>query len=167
MKVLGELYERYMPLVYGVCLKYLKSREDSQDAVMQIFEKLIDQLQKHEVGNFKSWLHVLAKNHCLMQIRSSKGKQSVELENSGSENMEFSIVPHHDEEKGQEVNLNHLSGCMEKLSAEQKKCVELFFLEEKSYHQVVEASGYELKKVKSYIQNGKRNLKICMENHGA
>ena len=167
LKVLGELYERYMPLVFGVCLKYLKNREDSQDAVMQVFEKLIDQLQKHEVANFKSWLHVLAKNHCLMKMRSEKGKHSVEIENNASERMEFSIAPHHSDDDEKEVDLTRLNGCLEQLSEEQKKCVDLFFLQEKSYNQVVESSGYELKKVKSYIQNGKRNLKNCMENHGA
>ncbi len=167
MKVLGALYERYMPLVYGVCLKYLQSREESQDAVMQLFEKLIDQLKKHEVANFKSWLHVMAKNHCLMKIRSAKGQHSVEIENSMTESMEYSIALHHEDEEDKETDLTRLNGCMDQLSEEQRRCVKLFFLEEKSYNQVVEHSGYELKKVKSYIQNGKRNLKNCMEKHGA
>lgn len=166
VKLLGELYERYMHLVYGVCLKYLRSREEAQDAVMAIFERLIDQLMKHEVDNFKSWLHVLSKNYCLMHIRSGKSKMKVEFEKNASSVMEYELPVHHEEHKDNSVDLKILNGCMEELSHEQRKCVELFFMEEKSYKQIEEDSGYELKKVKSYIQNGKRNLKNCMERHG-
>ncbi len=77
INVLGELYSRYMELVYGVCLKYFKEPEESKDAVINIFEELVTKLKKYDVANFKSWLYQLAKNHCLMKIRSSKSKPLV------------------------------------------------------------------------------------------
>jgi len=163
LQLLGELYRPYMHLVYGLCLKYLKDRTDSQDAVMQIFEKLIDTVKEHEINNFKSWLYVLSKNHCLMWLRSKKHKISQESKDISTVNMESELVLHHDNEAIDEENLSKLEECLETLQLEQKTCVKLFYLEKRSYKEVVQLTTYELKKVKSHIQNGKRNLKNCME----
>ena len=162
LAVLGALYDRYMDLVYGVCLKYLKDREASQDATMQLFEKLVKTLRQHEVGNFKSWLYVMAKNHCLMQLRSQKRQFSdVNLEGV----MENGYQLHHEVEAESELeeNLVKLEGCIEQLQEEQKVCVGLFYLGKKPYKSIATETGMPLGKVKSHIQNGKRNLKICME----
>ena len=168
LEFLGKLYEKYMHLVYGVCLKYLKDRDASQDAVMQIFEKLIVELPKREIDNFKPWLHVIAKNHCLMQLRSEKSKtrRQEKIYESDSVFMENSYELHHNNEQVAEQDLEALKKCIEQLKTEQKKCVSLFYLKEKCYQEIVDETDFELKKVKSHIQNGKRNLKICMENNG-
>ncbi|HMP99114.1 MAG TPA: RNA polymerase sigma factor [Cyclobacteriaceae bacterium] len=162
MAVLAQLYQRYTHLVYGLCLKYLKDREESQDAVMQIFEKLRESLKQHEVQYFKSWLYVTSKNHCLILLRARK-KELKLRENIAEETMENQLLLHHEEEQGLEQNLGKLEKCIEELAEEQKSCVKLFYLEEQCYKDIAQATGYDLKKVKSYIQNGKRNLKICME----
>jgi RNA polymerase sigma-70 factor (ECF subfamily) len=161
----GELYERYVHLVYGVCMKYLKNEEDSKDAVMQIFEKLLVELKSHEITNFKSWLHVLAKNHCLMWLRSARVRHEKSiLTFEVSEDMENGNGLHLTEEDvNLEDNLVMLEKGIQVLPAEQKQCIELFYLQQKCYKEIVEISGYDLKKVKSYIQNGKRNLKIYLE----
>ena len=161
LELLGILYQRYMHLVYRVCLKYFKDRDQSQDAVMQLFEQLITSLRKHEVENLKSWLHVTARNLCLMELRKRKPQTS--LENISEINMESDDYGHHDNEKPMEEDLSKLENCIEKLKVDQKQCVSLFYLEQKSYVEVAEQTSFPLKKVKSYIQNGKRNLKICME----
>ena len=168
LEYLGQLFERYIHLVYGTCLKYLKDREASQDATMQIFEKLISEIPKRDILNFKSWLHVLTKNHCLMQLRSEKSRQA------GKEKMMQNEIIFM--ESDQEMNLNNeslldrdlevLKKCIDQLKDEQKECIKLFYLEEKCYQEIAESTRFELKKVKSYIQNGKRNLKICMDQHG-
>jgi RNA polymerase sigma factor (sigma-70 family) len=163
LAVLGELYGRYMSLVYGVCMKYFKDREESRDAVMQIFEKLVTTLREHEVTHFKSWLYVSARNHCLMQLRGRKGRNFQELSPHLMENEAF---VHLEEEPEMESNLSKLERCIGQLVAEQKHCVTLFFLQQKCYKEIVELTGFDDNKVKSYIQNGKRNLKICMEQHG-
>jgi len=160
--VLGKLYQPYMSMVYGVCLKYLKDRDDSKDAVMQLFEKLPAALRAHEVANFKSWLYVMARNHCLMQLRSKKGKFSEEL---GPDLMENDFLLHQQDDTELENDLSRLENCIGELEDEQQKCVRLFFLEEKSYKDISAITGFDLNKVKSYIQNGKRNLKICMERN--
>lgn len=160
---LGELYKRYMSLVYGVCLKYLKDRDAAQDMVMQVFEKLLSQLQNQKVENFKSWLYVLTKNECLMLLRKQKS-QGHSVEN-GEAVMEIALAVHHDTEANAlESDLTKLEDCIGKLNEEQKVCVQFFYIEKKSYLEVVELTGFDLKKVKSYIQNGRRNLKICVEN---
>ena len=160
---LGVLFTRYTSLVYGTCLKYLKDRDESKDAVMQIFEKLNQTLRQHEVSNFKSWLYVSSRNHCLMQLRSRKGKETKEITPNL---MESDYVLHLENEPEMEQNLTKLEKCIEELGVEQKRCVRLFFLEEKCYNDVARETGFDLGKVKSFIQNGKRNLKLCMERNG-
>ena len=161
LEVLGVLYNRYIHLVYGVCLKYLKQAEDAQDAVMQIFEKLVTDLQKHEVQNFRGWLHVNARNYCLMELR--KKKTSGENQISSISDMEYQLGEHPVNEDSIDHDLESMKECMEELPEEQKKCIQLFYLDQKSYKEVAEIHGFELKKVKSYIQNGKRNIKQCMD----
>lgn len=162
LEVLGVLYDKYMALVYGVCLNYLKDEEASKDAVMQIFEELILKLKLHEVQNFKSWLHVLTRNHCLMALRKSAKNNTVPLEDRFVENTDF---VHLDIDDAKETKLSVMENCMQTLPAEQRISVELFYLQEKCYKEVAEITGYEMLKVKSYIQNGKRNLKICIEKN--
>ncbi|WP_246197618.1 RNA polymerase sigma factor [Chitinophaga agrisoli] len=164
MDHLAALYQRYMNLVYGVCLRYFDEAA-SKDAVMQIFEELIVKLQQHEVQNFKSWLHVLARNHCLMKLRSMKMKEGRQVSLEDRPLMENEEIAHHENGFSLEDNLQAMEKCMERLPEEQQKSVQLFYIQEKSYREVAVLTGYEMKKVKSYIQNGKRNLKICMEQH--
>jgi RNA polymerase sigma-70 factor (ECF subfamily) len=156
-----------MHLVYGVCLKYLGDREAAKDAVMQIFEKLIIEIPKRDIGNFKPWLHVMAKNHCLMQLRSGKTrlKQKEKMLSEADFFMENSYDLHHDNEHALDRDIEALKKCVEQLKHEQKECVKLFYLEEKSYRDISGLLDLELKRVKSLIQNGKRNLKICMEGN--
>ncbi len=163
LEILGQLFSRYTHLVYGVCLKYFKNREDSQDGVIQIFELLVEQLPKHSVLNFKSWLHSVTRNFCLMQLRKSKASKNQLEKYSNDFFMENEETMHPiDTEAKNEIN-NALQLCLEKLKELQKKCVSLFYYEEKCYREISEELHLEEKKVKSYIQNGKRNLKICIE----
>lgn len=165
LKILGELYKPYMHLVYGVAFKYLKDRETSKDTVMQIFEKLIVALKSHQVDNFKSWLYVITKNHCLMQLRSKEYKIKQRHKDISEINMESNFVLHHEDDGIDEENITALENCIEELQNEQKACIRLFYFEKKSYREIGQLTRQDLKKVKSYIQNGKRNLKICMENN--
>lgn len=161
--VLGELYRGYMSLVYGVCLKYLKDRERSKDAVMDIFESLVTKLRDQEVTNFKGWLYTVSRNHCLMILRSAAWKR--EQENKPVSVMEFTLPAHHENGRLPESDIEALKKCIGRLKDEQKECVSLFYLEELSYKEITERTQFDLKKVKSHIQNGKRNLKICLEDH--
>lgn len=160
MGVLGELYNRYMELVYGVCLKYFKEPERSKDAVMQIFEELVSKLKRHEVDNFKGWLHQVAKNHCLMQLRTPKNMKTVEFQpelvQSGEEMHLNGVLE-------KEEHLKKMEYCLGTLTDDQKEAISLFYLESKCYNEIVEITGRDWNQVRSLIQNGRRNLKICME----
>lgn len=162
---LGELYSRYMHLVYGVCLKYYKDAEKSKDAVISIYEKVQNDLLKHQVNNFKSWLYVVTKNYCLMELRKTKSAKNIVFEDESQLNyfMEFQQEMHPiDEEQNLKTDAA-LKDCLHKLKAEQKRCINLFYFENKSYREVSTELKLEEKRVKSFIQNGKRNLKICLE----
>ena len=160
LKGLGELYQRYMELVYGVCLKYLKEPELAQDAVMQIFEELVSKLKKHEVDNFRGWLHQVAKNYCLMQLRTPKNLKTVALPPLLMQNEED---VHLNGVMEKEENFQKLENCIASLSDEQKTMIKLFYLEGKCYNEIVEITGLGWNHVRSSIQNGRRNLKVCME----
>jgi len=158
---IGILFERYTHLVLGICLKYLKSEEDSKDAVMQIFENLMDDLVTHRVDHFKSWLYTLTRNHCLMQlrkIRTVNRYHEAELIKLRESIMESADEMHLNNERELDHMLEALSSGIAMLSKEQSKCIELMYLKEKSYKEIASLTGYNLKQVKSYIQNGKRNL---------
>ncbi|MGZ3814345.1 MAG: RNA polymerase sigma factor [Mucilaginibacter sp.] len=160
--VLGKLFEQYVPLIFGVCLKYLKDEESSKDAVMGIFEELIVKAKQHDIKQFRSWVYVLSRNYCLMQLRSGKKVEEVSLD----EVMEFTPFLHPDDNNKEEA-LAALERCMEKLTAMQKQSIDLFYLKEKCYKEIADITGFSLNDVKSYIQNGKRNLKICLERNRA
>jgi RNA polymerase sigma factor (sigma-70 family) len=164
--VLGELYEPYMDMVFGLCFKYLRDEAESKDAVMQIFEKLVTDLKQHEVSNFKSWLHSVARNHCLMQLRASR--VIVGNEPADERNHELPVDAVTDDGAFTlEGRLDALHECLQKLANEQRISIELFYLQNKCYRDIAGETGFEMGKVKSYIQNGKRKLKICIENNGS
>ncbi len=162
----GELFQRYTHLIFGVCMKYLKDENEAQDASMQIFEKLLADLKKHEIQQFKGWLHMVCKNYCLMQLRSgaTKLKHNKELHKDMSTLMEYDQHSHLINENKKELQLTFMEECMKGLNEEQRLCIELFFLQEKSYQEVTESTSFSMNNVKSYIQNGKRNLKNCIES---
>ncbi len=159
----GELFERYTHLVFGVCMKYLKNEDDAQDAVMSIFEKLMTDVKIQEIRDFKNWLYRVAKNHCLMALRKKGVKYRAENEIIRDKQQEFMEIlneGHHlyeeDEEAGILISLHNAMGT---LKEEQRKCLEMMYIEKKSYDEIASLTAYSLKQVKSYIQNGKRNLK--------
>jgi RNA polymerase sigma-70 factor (ECF subfamily) len=155
------LYQRYMDLVFGVCLKYFKDAERSKDAVMDIYVELAAKLQLHDVENFRGWLQVLARNHCLMQLRSPKQLKTTEFNTEFMQSRQLSHLENEVLEK--EENFKKLEHCIEQLPGEQLQSIRLFFLEKKCYNEIAELTGFEWNKVRSYIQNGKRNLKICID----
>jgi RNA polymerase sigma-70 factor (ECF subfamily) len=166
LEILGELYSRYVHLVYGVCLKYLKDREEAKDGVMQIFEKLIIEIPKHNIENFRSWLHVVTKNYCLMQLRSGKSEKEKFSEwlNDPSVFMETVTDLHPLDEDEDSKSLDRaLEDCIERLKDVQRMCIRQFYFENRCYNEISVNLGLDEKKVKSHLQNGKRNLKICLE----
>jgi len=158
-QVLAELYQRYMDLIYGVCLQYLKEPEDARDAVISIYEELVGKLLKYEVEHFRAWVYQVARNHCLMKLRSTKQK----LVNLPDDLMYSAENMHPEEVFEKEANLDHLHDCISQLAEDQKKAISLFYLEERSYQEIAVMTGHEQGKIRSYIQNGRRNLKICMD----
>jgi len=162
IELLGKLYEQYMPLVFGLCLKYLKDEEKSKDAVMQIFEDLVKKLRVHEVSNFKSWLYTVARNYCLMEIRSSAKHDIITIDENF---MESGAFMHPTMEDVPDEKFKVMEKCIESLPFGQREVINLFYLEQKCYKEVSDITGFDLNKVKSYIQNGKRNLKICIEKN--
>ncbi len=157
---LGILLQRYTLLLYGVSMKYLKNEAEAQDAVQQIFLKTITELKKYKVTYFKSWLYMVAKNHCLLMLRNKNIVTEIGEELSlPDEELDFLSLQHN------EKTLNAIEYCLPKLSIEQNTCVTLFYLQKKSYQEVSDITNFSMLQVKSHIQNGKRNLKILVERH--
>ena len=165
----GRLFERYATFVFAVSMKYLKDKEKSRDNTMLVFEKLLESLIRFEVKNFKAWLHMITRNQCLMTIRAEKARNKNQSRFITDEEsfMENGMVPHHDEENETEMNLELLPEAIKSLGDNQRICIELFYLKEKSYVEVADETGFSLNEVKSFIQNGKRNLKIYLSKINA
>lgn len=157
-RLLGILLQRYTMLLLGVCMKYLKNEEAAKDAVQQVFLKVIHELQRYRVQYFKSWLYMIARNHCLMQLRKRGEKY---MDNINENIIAEETLLSNQLEKEQLLTLIEIS--LTELSSEQQTCINLFYIDKKSYQQISEKTGYSLMQVKSYIQNGKRNLKLLVE----
>ncbi|HUC81557.1 MAG TPA: sigma-70 family RNA polymerase sigma factor [Flavisolibacter sp.] len=156
---IGILLQRYTLLLLGVCMKYLKDETEARDCVQQIFLKVLTEAPKYKIDYFKSWLYMVAKNHCLMRLRDKGARAVKELTNQ-----DIAVQDNSKQELLQnEQTYELLEEAIAELNEEQRKCVDLFYLQKKSYQQIAEQTGYSLMQVKSYIQNGKRNLKIILE----
>ncbi len=164
----GELFERYADLVFLVGMKYLKDEDEAKDVAMQIFEKLLTDLRRYEVRSFKFWLHRVVKNHCLAILdKAQRQRQKNELYKEEQEIVESEFEPTlPDEQRPEEMQVQYLHEAISQLKEEQKYCIELFYLQKKSYQEVAEVTGFSMKQVKSYIQNGKRNLKNHLTEMG-
>ena len=159
----GELFNRYIPLLYGVCLKYLHDEDRAHDAVMQLFEDLLPKISTYEIGVFRTWIYSVVKNHCLQVLRKENKEIPVDFNANIVESEEFMHLL--SEENSSEEQLEALRRCLSKLPDGQRISIVHFFMKGMSYADIVEKTGYSLKSVKSNIQNGKRNLKICINRH--
>ncbi|MDR1683443.1 MAG: sigma-70 family RNA polymerase sigma factor [Candidatus Symbiothrix sp.] len=159
----GELYNRYIPLLYGVSLNYLEDASKAEDAVMQLFEDLLPKIAQYEIAVFRTWIYTVVKNHCLQILRKEKHQITMELKADFVESDE--IVHLLDDETDDDERSAVLQQCIEKLPERQRTTIVRFFIDEQSYAEVADTTGYNLSQVKSYIQNGKRNLKICIEKN--
>ena len=158
-KWLGILLPRYTLLLFGVCMKYLKNEEEAKDSVQQVFLKSITELHKYQVAYFKSWIYMVARNHCLMRLRN-QDKRTVEINEKLMESKDDTRTNNHLEN---EKLLQAMSDSLQELNKEQKECVTLFYLDKKSYQEITDITGFSMMQVKSYIQNGKRNLKLLLD----
>ncbi len=160
-KWLGVLLERYTMLLLGVGMKYLQNEEEAKDVVQQVFLKALEEIPRYEISFFKSWIYMVAKNHCLMKLRSQKRKQHIgfadhheSISDAGKEIETLQI---------EDLNFELMEESMNELSIEQKQCIEYFYLQKKTYQETAEMLGFSMMQVKSFIQNGKRNLRISIE----
>lgn len=154
--ILEIIYERYGHLIMGTCMKYLKNVMDSEDVLMQIFEQLPTKLKQHQIQHFKSWLYMVTKNECLMILRKKKGSDDLPFDLTEEEEIDHSV---------KEVKIELATLHLAKLKEEQRICLELFYLKDQSYQQISDQLQINIKQVKSAIQNGKRNLKMKLEEH--
>ena len=160
-EVLAQLYMRYSDLVYGVCVKYFEDQEKAKDAVIDIYQELVEKAKHHVIDNFKSWLYVVSKNHCLMELRKGKRMTITSFDAQVMQSEDFS---HLDAVLEKEEQLDKLGNCIEMLTKEQKETIKLFYLQNKCYNEITTITGYDWNKVRSLVQNGRRNLKNCMED---
>jgi len=161
----ADLFKKHVSVVYGTCLFYLQDKDEAQDATMQLFEKLMLDINNREIDNFKGWLSFVVRNHCISIIRKNKS-QNKNIKSYYE--FEYEDANYETEEKintvSDDVMLENMKQCLPKLKENQRLCVELFYLNDKSYQDIANQTGFTLNEIKSYIQNGKRNLKLLLES---
>lgn len=162
LHLVGALFYRYYDLLYGLGLKYLQSAPEAEDACYEVFELLINKLRSHQIKQFKPWLYRLASNYCIDKIRKAK-RHKLSMVNSHlsiEREMTFELDVTEDQ---RERLLQRIDDCMRQLTTNQRECIDLFYFKEKSYNDIASLLEISWSKTRSHIQNGKRNLKICME----
>jgi RNA polymerase sigma-70 factor (ECF subfamily) len=164
-ELFADLFKKHVSIVYGTCLFYLQDKDEAQDATMQLFEKLMLDLNNREIDNFKGWLSFVVRNHCISLIRKNKS-QSKNIKSYYE--FEYESPNYEEEEKinsvSDDVLLENMKDCLPKLKENQRVCVELFYLKNKSYQDIANETKFSLNEIKSYIQNGKRNLKLLLQD---
>lgn len=164
-ELFADLFKKHVTIVYGTCLFYLQDKDEAQDATMQLFEKLMTETINRDINNFKGWLSFVVRNHCISIIRKNK---SLSKHIKSYYEFEYETPVYDEEEKINSVNdefmLEHMKDCLPKLKDNQRICIELFYLKNKSYQSIADETSFSLNEIKSYIQNGKRNLKLLLEN---
>ena len=157
---ISELYARYKNLVFGSCLKYFKNRTDADDAVSDIFELIDKKLKTHEVANFKSWLYTVTRNHCIEVLRKrNRHRDKI----SAAESMYSETVFHPDDVVDEEL-MGALKKCIEALPEKQRMTIDLFYYQKVTYKEIAIKMGHSWDQVRSFMQNGRRNLKNCLES---
>jgi len=163
-EIIGELYKRYHHIVFGVALKYLKDTENAKDALLDVFNNLFEQLIKYKIDDFKNWLLTVTRNHCLKLLKESAKLSPIEYAQTSFLSVDFMENEHEiDLHNSKEKQIEKMNHAITLLKPAQQKCVTLFYIDDKSYHEIAEITGFSIKNVKSYIQNGKRNLQLLME----
>jgi len=160
----ADLFKKHVTSVYGTCLFYLQDKDEAQDATMVLFEKLMLDIGSREINNFKAWLSFVVRNHCISLIRKNK---TASKHRKSYYEFEMEETSYEAEEKIQSVSddllLQEMKNCLPRLKDRQRLCVERFYLHSKSYQDIADETGYSLNEIKSHIQNGKRNLKLMIE----
>ncbi len=162
--LIGDLFEKHTKTIYGVCLYYFRDNDVAKDMVMQIFEKLMVELKKSEIKNFKGWLSFVVRNYCISELRKTNkyrfvSENYLDFEKTETTMEKEEIISNVDDEK----LLSYLKECLPLLKENQQVCLKLFFIQNKSYQDIVEQTNFSLNEVKSYLQNGKRNLKLLID----
>lgn len=150
------LFDRYGHWVLGICMRYFQDADTAKEHTQQIFIKLLDDLPKFRIENFKAWLLRVVKNHCLMQLRKTNREIQTTI-------FQFSDVESEADwhRKLEEEQLyQYLEEALTTLTPEQQRCIELFYLQKMTYAEIMKTTKYSYKEVKSFLQNGKRNLKL-------
>lgn len=157
------LIDRYSHLIYYNCKQYLSLEEDCQDMVMTIVEKVYERCPKADISYFRSWLYSVIRNQCISHIRTQSRRSPQNL--SWEETTEPAALPTLVEEKDHSYGFSDeaIQAALQELDPLQRECLQLFYFEGKSYKEISQQTSHSLKKVKSYLQNGKRKLKILLE----
>ena len=170
---LGELFLRYLPCVFGVALGVLKNQKEAEDLTMTVFHKIASDLKRVEVKDYSAWLYQLTKNLCNMESKKknagtndSKNILIDELASKDENNLFINAGEDKETNKESKIDANNLRLAINTLNENQKECIDLFYMQNKSYQEVAEMTGFSLNQVKTNIQNGKRLLKTYLENRG-
>jgi RNA polymerase sigma-70 factor (ECF subfamily) len=157
---IGELFRRYVPLLYGIGLKYLQSADKAQDAVMQLFETITTQTPLNEIKEFKTGICTLMKNRCLQTLHENHQEKPADSQTNTIEQHEILSIF---EKEQTDEKRRMLQMQVKKLPVEQRIPIIRFFTDEMSYMDIADSTGHKLKQVKGLIGDGMQNLKTYME----
>lgn len=150
-----------MTLIYGSCLKYLKNEMEAEDAVMEIYEKISKKILTNNIENFRAWIYMVSRNHCF-EILRTKTRTSTKKNDAA---IMYSEKVFHPDDVTKEQALKTMENCLDQLETFQRDCIKKFYFEKVSYMDIAQQLDLAYNQVRSRIQNGRRNLKLCMDQN--
>src|ERR1700726_245011 len=163
----GVLYREYAPAIFRFCRRALPTREDAEDATMDVFMKLKDKLvQYDQTRSFTAWLYKVAANHCWDVLRRRKSRQDKEtddLENVPLEHPDPNQLDKLIEQRtGEEVRRG-----LEKLGGRARMALVMRYYSDMSYEEIADALGVRRAFVGVVLLRARHELRQTLGQTGA
>jgi RNA polymerase sigma-70 factor, ECF subfamily len=163
----GELYREYAPAIFRFCRRALPTREDAEDATMEIFMKLKDKLgQYDQTRSFTAWLYKVAANHCWDTLRRRRSRQDKETEDLEKVPLEHPD-PNQLDKLIQERTSEEVRRALDKLGSRARMALVLRYYSDMSYDEIADSLGVRRAFVGVVLLRARHELRQALGQTGA
>jgi RNA polymerase sigma-70 factor, ECF subfamily len=163
----GELYREYAPAMFRFCRRALPTREDAEDATMEIFMKLRDKLvQYDETRSFSAWLYKVAANHCWDLLRRRKIRQDKETEDVETVPLEHPD-PNQLDRMIEQSTSDEVRKALGKLGPRARMALVMRYYSDMSYDEIADALGVRRAFVGVVLLRARHELRQALGEPGA
>src|ERR1700675_1732012 len=163
----GELYREFAPAIFRFCRRAMPTREDAEDATMEIFMKLRDKLiQYDQTRSFTAWLYKVAANHCWDLLRRRKSRQDKETEDLENVPLEHPD-PNQLETLIERRTSEEVRRALAKLGSRARMALVMRYYSDMSYDEIADALGVRRAFVGVVLLRARHELRNALGRGGA